>query len=170
MKIFNLKVVGHKITVPFIKLFNIVLNKIAINSNLYKALYNEVELNKNTYEKIKEFREIVTNSSTAQLLTDLYKTISPGVLEKFDYKIINSSEYNDIIVVSSQIEKQKVIQSMSISSGAGQVFTIEEVLAKFYDLPIDCKIYIFSSVWIKEQTKLINLLYKINTDIERYKI
>jgi hypothetical protein len=59
---------------------------------------------------------------------------------------------------------------MSISAGAGEVLTIDEILERFYELPAQCSIYIFSSVWVKEQTKLVNLLYKINSDKEKYSL
>ena len=170
MKKLNLRAVGEKITAPFYKLYNVALNKIAIHSELYKSLYNRFELDIELHKRIFEFVKIIETNKTTELLTNLYKTISPGVLEKFDYQVIRLSEPYDILIVSSDIEKQRVKNAMSISAGAGEVLTIDEVLERFYELPAQCSIYIFSSVWVKEQTKLVNLLYKINSDKEKYSL
>lgn len=170
MKRLNLRAVGDKIRALIIKLYNTSLNKIAIHSVLYKELYNRFELDIKTHERLYDFKEIISGNGTTKLLTNLYKTISPGVMEKFDYQVVRLSEPYDIIVVSSEIEKQKALEAMRISSGAGEVYTIDEINERFYDLPANVAIYVFSSVWVKEGTKLVNLLYKINTDTERYKI
>ena len=91
-------------------------------------------------------------------------------MEKYDYQVARLTEPHDIIVVSSEIEKNKVKEEMKSSSGAGEVYTIDEINNRFYHLPIHIGIYIFSSVWIKEGSKLVNFLYKLNSVAERYKL
>lgn len=168
MKELNLKAVGEQITAPFIKLYETTLNRIAVHSTIYKELYNRFELDIDLHHRLVDFKDLIESSKSATLITNMYKTISPGVMEKFDYQIVRLSEPFDIIVVSSEIEKYKVEEAMRISSGAGAVYTIDEINQRFYDLPVQAAIYVFSSVWIKDMTKLVNLLYKIESDKEKY--
>lgn len=170
MKFLNLKAVGDKIITFIINCYNLCFDKIAIHSRIYKELYNRFKIDIKTHNQLEEFKEIIKHSQTTQLLTNLYRTISPSIMEKYDYQVARLTEPHDIIVVSSEIEKDRVKEEMRLSSGAGEVYTIDEINSRFYHLPIHIGIYIFSSVWIKEGSKLVNLLYKINSVAERYKL
>lgn len=170
MKMLNLKTVGNKLIAPFYKLYNIALNKVAIHSRIYKDLHNRFELDIELHDRIFEFVKIIETVKSIELITGLYQHTSPGVLRKFDHQVIRSSEPTDVIVVSSEIEKQEVLEIMKSTSGAGNVHTIDEFVTLLDKIPVHCSIYIFSSVWIKDQTKLVNLLYKINSNKEKYSL
>lgn len=167
MRIFLiLKIVTEKIANFFIRIYETILDKIAIHSRIYKSLYNRFELDIESHERLKEFVDMIEDSKATNLLTSLYRSHSIGWSEKYDYQVARLSEPTDLMIVSSEIEKEKVKETMKISSGAGEIFTIEEILDK--DIPAHVGVYIFSSVWIKDQTKLVNLLYKINSNKEKY--
>lgn len=169
MNIFNLRAVGEHLKLVISNYYNNYLNKIATHSRIYKELYNRVQLNEELSQSVDEFRYILNNSRTTKAIKLLYETISPSILEKFDYDVVRQSEKEDLLVVSSENEKFKVLQVLKMV-GTGQVVTIDEFLQNLKQYPINTRPYIFSSVWIKDQTRLINLLYKIENYSARYKL
>lgn len=165
---FNLRAVGDKIRAVITNNYNNCLDKIAIHSRAYKKLYNTFSSDIELHNGLRDFKQTLEDSQTVKLLTSVYNESSLNIFTQHDYKVARLSEPYTILVVSSQIEKQAVLQDMSSSAGAGTVLTIEEILSR--QLPVQCDIYIFSSVWIREQTKLVNLLYKINSNKEKYSL
>lgn len=167
MKRINLKAVGDKIK-AFIKLkYEYYINRIAINSKVYKDLYNE-------YNDL-----IITNKYLPEVahnlkLTQVHKLINkmfdlPGVFSKlgtFDIDIIRNTGPNDILIVADSLEKYKVLEEMKNFSGSGQVFTLEDLQDPMTQIkfPIE-RIYVFSSIWLNDLIRFENLLYKF----ENYK-
>ena len=169
MNFFNLKAVGDKIAAPFIKKYDSILNKIAIKSKAYKQLYNEYNYFLIVHRHIKEIVNTINTASIRKLLRLLFKNMPGciGALNSFDTDIIRMTEPNDVLIVSDDLEKHKVLEEMKHFSGSGQVFTIEDLMKPTQKInsPIG-RVYVFSSIWLKDIVTIDNLVYIIEKEKE----
>lgn len=160
----NLKAVGDKIRAVILSKIDFVIDKIAIHSKAYKLLQNEVNNIKDSDKALVEFNYLMKHSKMLRLVPDLYRRFSIQMLLRFDEIAVHQTTVNDIIIAENETEKVAIQKEMNQFSGIGRVHTIDE----FLTLPLEKLkpdgIYITSSVYVKEYTQLVNLLYKYNLD------
>ena len=173
MNILNLKALGDKIRAVFINFYDLLLNKIAIKSKAYKQLYNDYNsfliINKHLPEISATLRYTKIGSLIRFLIQDLPGSI--GTLNGFDVSIIRMTEPNDVLVVADEFEKMRVINEMKHFSGSGQVLTVEDLYDPKQKLntPLG-KVYVFSSIWLKDLITLENIVYIIENEKEEVKL
>lgn len=172
MKIFNLKAVGDKIKAIINNKYDLLLNKIAIKSKAYKALYNEYNNYIIVNKYLPEISNTIENTAIGSLVKGLFNY--PGIITKlntFDTQIIRLTELNDILIVSDPLEKHRVQEEMKYFSGSGQVFTLEEITKENIQLRVPIgKIYVFSSIWLRDLLSIENLSYRIKTEKEESRL
>lgn len=173
MNIFNLKALSDKIRAVFINSYDLLLNKIAIKSKAYKQLYNDYNsfliINKHLPEISTTLRYTKIGNLIRFLIQDLPGSV--GTLNGFDTSIVRMSEPNDILIVSDDFEKFRVKEEMKYFSGSGQVFTLNDLMKpdQKINIPIG-KVYVFSSVWLKDLITLENIVYIIENEKEEVKL
>lgn len=170
---FNLKALGNKIKDNISNKFEILLNKIAIKSKAYKTLYNEYNSFIITNKYTDRIDSVLQCTKIGQLIRFLLRDLpgSIGTLSGFDISVIRMSEPNDLLIVSDDFEKFRVLEEMKHFSGTGQVFTVEELTKKNQKINIPLgKVYVFSSVWLKDLVNLENLVYIIENEKESTKL
>lgn len=173
MKIFNLKALGNKIKNNISNRFELLLNKIAIKSKAYKTLYNKYNSFIITNKYTDRIDSVLQYTKIGQLIRFLLRDLpgSIGTLNGFDISVIRMSEPNDLLIVSDEFEKFRVLEEMKYFSGTGKVFTIEELTKKDQKINIPLgKVYVFSSVWLKDLITLENLVYIIENEKENTKL
>lgn len=167
MKFFNLKALGNKIKANISNKYDSILNKIAIKSKAYKNLYNEYNSFIITNKYLPNIDQTINDTRIGKLVRLVFQKI-PGMmgsLNSFDNLIVRLTEPNDIIIVSNDLEKNKVLEEMKYFSGSGQVFTVEDLenLKTQIIAPIG-QVYIFSSIWLKDLITIENLVYIIENE------
>jgi fluoride ion exporter CrcB/FEX len=173
MNIFNLKALGDKIRAVFNNKYNLLLNKIATKSKAYKQLYNDYNSILITNKYLGYIDATVHSTKTGRLIRFLVRGLpgSLSTLSGFDVSIIRMSEPNDILIVADDFEKFRVLEEMKHFSGSGQVFTLEELMKpdQKINVPIG-KVYVFSSIWLKDLITLENMIYIIENEKEVVKL
>ena len=167
MKLFNLKAIGNKIRTIFNNKYNQILNKIAIKSGIYKQLYNDYNSFLIIHKYLNTIDTTISGTQIGQLIDFLIQKLpgSISTLNSFDISMIRMSEPNDIIIVFDDFEKSKVIEEMKHFSSSGKVFTVKELIKSNQKIntPIG-KVYVFSSIWLKDLITIRNLVYIIENE------
>ena len=155
------------------ELYNNTLDKIAIRSNSYKSLYNKYSSFIITHKHIHDIDRTLKYTKIDKLIDLLVSKIPGGIssLNCYDSYIVRMSEPNDLLLVSDEIEKEKVREEQKYFSGTGQVLTIEDLYNPNTKIntPIN-KIYIFSSIWLKDLFTIRNLIYILENEKEGVKL
>ena len=171
IKTLNLKAVGEKITAPFLKTYNSILNKIAKRSNAYKELsaeYNNL-LTVNKY--LPQIDRFIVTSRTNYLFDLFSKHGLFSKLNLFDTAVVRLSEPTDLIIAENDFEKFRMKEEMRHYSGAGQILTVDEVLDPYTQimLPIE-RVYLAASIWAKDLLNLNNIHYIIEKEKEKTQV
>ena len=150
-----------------LKITKMTINKIAIKSKAYKNLYNEYNSFLITNKRIVDIDKTIHSTKIGKLIRLIFQKV-PGLmsnLDSFDINIIRSTEPNDILIVSDNLEKHRVLEEMKHFSGSAQVFTIEDLENPYMPIltPLG-KVYIFSSIWLKDLITIENLVYIIENE------
>lgn len=173
MKLLNLKAVGDKIRAVFTKKYDLVLDKIAIKSKAYKQLYNRYNSFLITHKHLSTIDTTINCTQIGRLVKLLIHELpgSISTLNGFDTSIVRMSEPNDILIVSDDFEKFRVKEEMKYFSGSGQVFTLDDLMKpdQKINVPIG-KVYVFSSIWLKDLITIGNLVYIIENEKESAKL
>lgn len=167
MELFNLKAIGNKIKTIFNNKYNQILNKIAIKSGIYKQLYNDYNSFLITHKHLSIIDTTINCTQIGKLVKLLIHELpgSISTLNGFDTSIVRMSEPNDILIVSDDFEKFRVKEEMKYFSGSGQVFTLNDLMKpdQKINVPIG-KVYVFSSIWLKDLITIGNLVYIIENE------
>ena len=173
MNIFNLKALGDKIRAIFNNKYNLLLDKIAIKSKVYKQLYNDYNSILITHKYLSTIDTTINCTQIGKLIKFLIHELpgSISTLNGFDTSIVRMSEPNDILIVSDDLEKFRVMEEMKHFSGSGQVFTLKDLMEpnQKINIPIG-KVYVFSSIWLKDLITIGNLVYIIENEKEVVKL
>ena len=173
MKIFNLKALGNKIRAIITNKYDLLLNRIAIKSKAYKQLYNEYNSFIITNKYLISIDRTINNTKIGKLVKLIFRDV-PGMmgnLNSFDTQIIRLTEPNDILIVSDDLEKHRILEEMKYFSGSAQVFTVEDLQNPKTQIitPLG-KVYIFSSIWLKDLITIENLVYIIENEKENTRL
>lgn len=173
MKIFSLKKVVDKIKVIMFNRYNSLLNKIAFKSRAYKDLHNRYNSFLVTHKHIQNIDCVLNNTKIIKLIDQLMFQI-PGAMStlgSFDTYFIRASELNDVIIVEDILEEFRVKEEMKYFSGAGQVFTLDDFIEgkPKIRIPIN-RVYISSSIWLKDMITIRNLIYIIENEKKGIKL
>lgn len=160
---FKIRSFISKLRILLLLKYNYLLNKIAVNSNVYKELYDKVSLNKSTYDHLEEIYSTINNSPSIKLLNTIIRNGKLSSLSLTDEKVAKSSELGDLIIC-----KGSTIRIGKILSGyaqTGEVKSISEIdkLNRLDRYP--GAIYVSPNIWTKDLLELNNLLIKIRTNM-----
>ena len=146
--------------------YNNLLNKIALNSKLYKALYNRVILNEAVFNHLEEIKNI-RNLPSIELLNELISKGQVGKLNLLNSAVLGITQSDDVYIVNSIPEEEKILRFKKRLSGDTAKVTNPRQLE---DIEESRAIYVSNNIWIKDLFKINNILYQIEQDKEKYSL
>lgn len=162
----KIKQLYNNIANYFIIHYNNIINKIALNSKLYKSLYNRVILNEVVFNHLEEIKEI-RNLPSIELLNDLIDKGQLGKLNLLNSAVLGITQSDDLYVVNSLPEKDKILKfKKRLSSDTAHITDSTEL----ENIENSRAIYVSNNIWIKDLVKINNILYRIEQEKEKYSL
>ena len=162
----KIKQIYNNIANYFIIHYNNIINKIALNSKLYKSLYNRVILNEVVFNHLEEIKEI-RNLPSIELLNDLIDKGQLGKLNLLNSAVLGITQSDDLYVVNSLPEKDKILKfKKRLSSDTANITDSTEL----ENIENSRAIYVSNNIWIKDLVKINNILYRIEKEKEKYSL
>lgn len=159
-----------------LNIYNSILNKVAINSKIYKKLNNKYENLNNIYlhnisicNNLEDIEKTIKQLKTVQIVKEFYgSNISLTGIEDEIAKILTR---RDIVVVKNSSAKVRMKSQINNYSEPVKVLEFNELenYTRHLDLQND-KIFVCPSIWVEDMLYLINLLIKIKDSEKLYKL